>query len=89
MDKKYILALLSGVLLLSNFVFGDAKENILGKVKEKKEAKIETMKAPEAPKNKGSNPFPKQDEDFVNTFKDEDIFKKIEDPFSDIDPWDD
>ena len=89
MDKKHILALLSGALLLSNFGFGDAKENILGKIKGKKEAKMETMKAPEETKNKNLNPFPKQDEDFVNTFKNEDIFKKIEDPFSDIDPWDD
>ena len=89
MDKKHTLALLSGMLLLAN--------PALGKTKEKEDVQLEAMKTPnevtvDSPK-KTSNPFPEQDKDLVNLFNtktSEDIFAvSDEDPFMEIDPWDD
>ena len=90
MNKKYMLALLSGTLLLANSTFG--------KNKEKKEANLEAMQTPnEVSANssrKGENPFPKQDKDFVKVFNSENVEKVFfanteKDPFMEIDPWDD
>ena len=89
MNKKHIFALLSGTLLFANFVSGKAKA--------KEDASLEDMKTPDVAAAEVSpkipNPFPEQDKELVNLFKgekSEDIFAlSSEDPFKDVDPWDD
>ena len=89
MEKNYILALLSGTLLFANSVFGKAKA--------KEESNLENMKTPneasaDSPK-KTPNPFPEQDKDLVSIFNPkntEGAFSiSTEDPFKEVDPWDD
>ena len=89
MNKKYILALLSGTLLFANLIFGKAKD--------KEDVNLEDMKTPTEASvdssKKSTNPFPEQDKDLVNLFNSENsegVFSlDTEDPFMGIDPWDD
>ena len=86
MNKKYILTILSGSLLLANVVLGETKD--------KKEVDLDDMETPkevDVPK-KSKSPFLKQEKKLVKHFdtaKTNDVFAlDKEDPFMDTDPWD-
>lgn len=83
MNKKHILALLSGTLLLSSTVFGEAKKG------KNEDAKLEKADVPQEQHHK--NPFLEQDEARKSLFtEDKNFFTNNPDVFSalDTDPWD-
>ena len=90
MNKKHILALLSGTLLLASTVFGASP----GKGN-KDDANLEKPDVPqEVLERHHKNPFLQQDEDGRRSFaEDKNFFTKQPDVFgvsdADPDPWDD
>ena len=87
MNKKYILALLSGTLLFANAVFGETKDNESTSFDD-----METPKEEEGDTSKKSpNPFTRQEKKLVKHFdakKSQDVFAlEKEDPFLGTDPW--
>ncbi|MGX8716668.1 MAG: hypothetical protein ACSW8C_01605 [bacterium] len=89
MNKKHILALLSGTLLLASTVFGAPE-----KVKKNEDANLEKAEVPQELQKKHGNPFLEQDDARKNLFtEDKNFFTNDPDVFgasdSDSDPWDD
>ena len=89
MNKKHILALLSGSLLLAVSVFGGTKDKKVVDLDDMETPKEETVDS----SKKMPNPFLKQEKKLVNHFdtkKADDVFAlDKEGPFMDTDPWDD
>ena len=85
MNKKHILALLSGTLFLASTVFGASE-----KVKKNEDANLEKAEVPQELQKKHGNPYLEQDDARENLFaEDKNFFTKQPDVFGDSDPYDD
>lgn len=88
MNKKNILALLSGTLLLASIVWGETK-----KEQKNQDANLEKAEVPqEIIEKHHKNPFMEQDDTRKSLFTDDkNFFINTSDIFgaSDVDPWDD